>query len=103
MSKENKYLQDFLNLLDDDQVFHSYLSNTFMLNQIGFFMRELNEGSRSETEVERDIQDLMKSIEILAPDPNGQLHVDLTKEEFYALLKNVKQQTIQNLAERRRN
>jgi len=103
MSRENKYLRDFLNLLDDDQVFHSYLSNTFMLNQVRSLMRELNEGIKSEEEVEREIQDLIKSVEILAPDQTGMAQVNLTRDEFCNLLRTVKDQTIQNLAERRIN
>lgn len=103
MSRENKYLREFLNLLDDDQVFHSYLSNTFMLNQVHLLLRELTEGKRSEEEVEMEVQNLIKSVEILAPDPTGMAQVNLTREEFCNLLRTVKQQTIQNLAERRMN
>lgn len=103
MSRENKYLRDFLNLLDDDQVFHSYLTNTFMLNQMNSLIRELNEGIRTEAEIEKEVQDLIRSVEILAPDPSGMAQVNLSKEEFCRLLKTVKDQTIQNLAERRIN
>jgi len=103
MSRENKYLRDFLNLLSEDQVFYSYLTNTFMLNQIRVITKELNEGKKDEEEVEREIQDLIKSVEILVPDSPGMAQVNLSKDEFYNLLKTVKDQTIENLAERRRN
>lgn len=103
MSRENKYLNEFLNLLDDDQVFHSYLSNTFMLNQVRSLMRELNEGIKSEEDIEGEIQDLIKSVEILAPGSTGMAQVNLTRDEFCNLLRTVKNQTIQNLAERRKN
>lgn len=103
MSRDNKYLRDFLNLLNDDQIFYSYLTNTFMLNQISSLVREMKDGIRSEEEVEKDLQNLMDSIELLAPTLGGISQSNLTKEEFYMLLKTVKDQTIQNLAERRRN
>ena len=103
MSRENKYLRDFLNLLSDDQVFHSYLTNMFMMNQIRVLTKELNEGKKDEEHVEREIQDLIKSVEILVPDSTGMAQVNLSKDEFYRLLKTVKDQTIENLAERRRN
>jgi len=103
MSRDNKYLRDFLNLLNDDQIFYSYLTNTFMLNQISSLVREMKDGIRSEEEVEKDLQNLMDSIELLAPTLGGLSQSNLTKEEFYMLLKTVKDQTIQNLAERRRN
>lgn len=102
MSRENKYLREFLNLLTEDQVFHSYLTNTFMLNQMNLFLKELNDGSRSEEDIERDVQDLIKSIELMSPDLSG-AEVNLTALEFCSLLRNVKNQSIQNLAERRRN
>lgn len=103
MSRDNKYLRDFLNLLNDDQIFYSYLTNTFMLNQISSLVREMKDGIRSEEEVEKDLQNLMDSIQLLAPTLGGISQSNLTKEEFYMLLKTVKDQTIQNLAERRRN
>lgn len=102
MSRENKYLREFLNLLTEDQVFHSYLTNTFMLNQMNLFLKELNDGSRTEEDIERDVQDLIKSIELMSPDLSG-AEVNLTALEFCSLLRNVKNQSIQNLAERRRN
>jgi len=74
-----------------------------MLNQISSLVREMKDGIRSEEEVEKDLQNLMDSIELLAPTLGGLSQSNLTKEEFYMLLKTVKDQTIQNLAERRRN
>lgn len=103
MSRENKYLRDFLNLLNDDQIFYSYLTNTFMLNQMNAFMREMKDGTRDEKEIEKDLQNLINSVELLTPSFEGTSHANLTKEEFYSLIKNVKDQTIQNLAERRKN
>jgi hypothetical protein len=103
MPKGNKYLGDFLNLLNDDQVFHTYLSNTFMLNQMNSLFSEIRNGSRDKEEVERDILDIMRSVEIIAPDLIGMMHVNVTSEEFHRLLKTVKQQTIENLVERRQN
>jgi len=103
MPRENKYLRDFLNLLSDDQVFHTYLSNTFMLNQMNSLFSEIRNGSRDKEEVEREILDLMRSVEIIAPDLTGMMHVNVTSEEFHGLLKTVKKQTIENLVERRRN
>ena len=103
MSRENKYLKEFLNLLDNDQVFHSYLSNRLMLNQVHSLLRELTEGKKSDEEVEMEVQNLIKSVEILVSNPAGMAQVNLTREEFCNLLRTVKQQTIQNLAERRMN
>jgi len=103
MPRENKYLREFLNLLTEEQVFHSYLTNSFMLNQMNLFLKELNEGKRTEEEIERDIQDLIKSIELMSPDLSGASEVKLTASEFCNLLRNVKNQSIQNLSERRTN
>lgn len=103
MSNRNKYLKEFLNLLSDDQVFHSYLMNMFMINQINVLMGELESGGMSEDDVEQEIKNLMDSIDLMVPDAMGLTRASLTREEFYILLKNVKQQTIENLAERRRN
>lgn len=103
MSRENKYLKDFFNLLNDDQIFYSYLTNTFMLNQMNTLMMEIKEGIRDEEEIEKDLQNLMNSVELLAPSLGGLAQANLSKEEFYSLIKSVKDQTIQNLAERRKN
>jgi hypothetical protein len=103
MHRNNKYLKEFLNLLSDDQVFYSYLTNTFMLNQVNTLIKELDEGIKSEEEVQIGVQELVMSLEILAPDFSGDSKVSLTKEEFLNLLKMVKYEAILNLAERRTN
>lgn len=103
MSRENKYLREFLNLLTEEQVFTSYLTNTFMLNQMNFFLKELSDGSRPDDEIEKDIQNLMNSVDLLSPDPSLDSGVDLTALEFCNLVRSVKTQSIQNLAERRIN
>jgi hypothetical protein len=100
---ENKYLRDFLNLLNDDQVFYSYLTNTFILNQLNVLNKELEQEKRSRVEIETDIQNLIRSVEIMIPEALGLNSVKVSKEDFYELVKTVRNQTIENLIERRKN
>jgi len=102
-NNDNKYLRDFLNLLNDDQVFYSYLTNTFMLNQMTVLFKELEQQNRPIIEIENDIQDLIRSVEIMIPEAFGMNSVRVTKEDFYQLVKTVRTQTIENLVERRKN
>lgn len=103
MSRDNKYLRDFFNLLNDDQVFYCYLTNTFILKQISVLMNELKDGLKTEQDVDREIQGLISSMGIISPEISGLVEVELSKEDFYNLIKSVKGQSIENLAERRKN
>lgn len=103
MSRDNKYLRDFFNMLTDDQVFYCYLTNTFMLKQISVLLNELREGDKTEKQVDKEIQDLIDSMGIISPEISGLVEVELSKDDFYNLIKSVKGQSIENLAERRKN
>jgi hypothetical protein len=103
MQQENKYLNEFFNFLTDDQVFYCYLTNTFMLKQISVLMESIKDGSRTESEVNKEIESLIQSLGIISPEVSGLVEVELTREDFYNLIKSVKGQSIENLAERRKN
>lgn len=109
MQKDNNHLHSFLNLLNSEQVFHSYMTNTFMLNQINTMMKDLSSGKISERDLKMEITRLMGSVDMIQTDnidsidSMGSVNTNISPEEFYSLLSNVKKQTILNLIERRRN
>jgi hypothetical protein len=103
MQQENKYLNEFFNVLTDDQVFYCYLMNTFMLKQISVLIGSLKDGTKTELEVDQEIKSLIQSLGIISPEVSGLVEVELTREDFYNLIKSVKRQSIENLAERRKN
>lgn len=90
-------------MLTDDQVFYCYLTNTFILKQISVLLNELREGDKTEKQVDKEIQDLIDSMGIISPEISGLVEVELSKDDFYNLIKSVKGQSIENLAERRKN
>jgi hypothetical protein len=109
MQKDNNHLHSFLNLLNSEQVFHSYMTNTFMLNQINTMMKDLSSGKISERDLKMEITRLMGSVDMIQTDnidsidSMGSVNTNISPEEFYSLLSNVKKQTILNLIERRKN
>lgn len=103
MSRDNKYLREFFNLLTNDQVFYCYLTNTFVLKQLSVLMNDLKEGEKTEQQVDKEIQDLIHSMGIISPEISGLVEVELSKEDFYNLIRSVKAQSIENLIERRKN
>lgn len=103
MQEENKYLNEFFNFLTCDQVFYCYLTNTFMLKQISVLLGSLKDGTKTELEVNQEIESLIQSLGIISPEVSGLVEVELTREDFYNLIKSIKGQSIENLAERRKN
>lgn len=103
MARTEKYLKEFLNILSEDQVFFSYLTNTFLLNQLNVLIKELEKGIKEEAEVQAEVDSLIKSLHLFSPEISGTDEVELSVNEFFNLIKTVKRQTIENLVERRKN
>lgn len=91
-----------MNILTDDQVFNSYLTNTFMLNQLNALKRDLRNGKITNDEMSEKIKEMLLSVESMPPDSIG-FPMDITNEEFYEVINVVKKETIENLIERRKN
>jgi hypothetical protein len=74
-----------------------------MLKQISVLMESIKDGSRTESEVNKEIESLIQSLGIISPEVSGLVEVELTREDFYNLIKSVNVKSIENLAERRKN
>jgi hypothetical protein len=74
-----------------------------MLKQISVLLGSLKDGTKTELEVNQEIESLIQSLGIISPEVSGLVEVELTREDFYNLIKSVKGQSIENLAERRKN
>ena len=103
MGRTDKYLKEFLNILSEDQVFFSYLTNTFLLNQLRVLLDELENGIKEESQIQQEVDSLIKSLELFSPEITGMNEVELSVNDFFNLIKTVKRQTIENLVERRKN
>lgn len=103
MGRSEKYLKEFLNILSEDQVFFSYLTNTFLLNQLNVLLKEFEKGTKKESEIQAEVDYLIKSLELFSPEMTGMDQIELSVNDFFDLIKAVKRQTIENLVERRKN
>lgn len=103
MGRTEKYLREFLNILSEDQVFFSYLTNTFLLNQIQALINDLNNGLKEESEIQKEVNTLIESLQLFSPEMTGLNEIDLSVNDFFNLIRSVKRQTLENLIERRIN
>jgi hypothetical protein len=60
-----------------------------MLKQISVLMESIKDGSRTESEVNKEIESLIQSLGIISPEVSGLVEVELTREDFYNLIKSV--------------
>jgi len=103
MGRTEKYLREFLNILSEDQVFFSYLTNTFLLNQIQALINDLNNGLKEESEIQKEVNTLIESLQLFSPEMTGLNEIDLSVNDFFNLIRSVKRQTLENLIEKRIN
>lgn len=96
-------MQEILNNLSSDIVFRSYLNNSFILNQMNSYMEEIEECKRERDEVEKDMDQLIRNIQMMMPYNIVEPGKKIDRYEFMTMVDKVKNESITNLIERRKN
>jgi hypothetical protein len=96
-------LNELLNSLNCNNVFRSYLSNLFILNEINQIIQDVEDGKKQEEDLNIAIDSIIKSVGMLIPPNLLQKGATIDQDNFIKVVTDVKHSSIKNLIERRKN
>lgn len=96
-------MNELLHSLHSNLVFRSYLSNTFILNEINQLTRDMENGVRTQDDMNRTVDSIMQTVGMFIPQFLLQSESLIDHENFIKTVADVKYSSLQNLLERRKN